>query len=328
MDTHSITARIDDTLDEALGRCAPHPYALLDFPAHSNIGDSAIWLGTLAKLRKRLGSFPAYVSRNKAFPTHLDQVMPEGPLLLLGGGNFGDLWPGFWENRVAILDRFPHRKIVQLPQSIHFSCSESLPLKETRRAIARHSDFTMMVRDTASLDFARENFDCPVYLCPDMAFALGPLHTDTRPEVPVLALMRDDQERHASRSQETTARDSVRVTDWIEPYNLPWAGKIAERLARSAPLPSRTLMAWLERAYRLKAEKELRRGIDLLAQGHRVVTDRLHGHILCSLMGKTHVVLDNHYGKVFNYINTWAGDHPPFMAKSFTEALRAVQEFN
>ena len=47
----------------AHARCCdpPGPLALVDFPDHSNVGDSAIWLGEMAYLRKS-GRLPAYYS--------------------------------------------------------------------------------------------------------------------------------------------------------------------------------------------------------------------------------------------------------------------------
>lgn len=42
-------------------------------------------------------------------------------------------------------------------------------------------------------------------------------------------------------------------------------------------------------------------GIRLLGQASRIVTDRLHGHILALLLGKEHAILDNAMGKVLSY---------------------------
>jgi pyruvyl transferase EpsO len=39
-----------------------------------------------------------------------------------------------------------------------------------------------------------------------------------------------------------------------------------------------------------------------------VVTDRLHTHILCLLLGIPHAVLDNNYGKVGRFISCWTSD--------------------
>lgn len=107
---------IEQCLDHVFHDVTGSKWTLLDFPAHANVGDSAIWLGTLRFLKSRFRSAPAFVSRNKEFPKNIEQIAPNGPILLHGGGNFGDLWDGFWQNRVGILTQFPNRKIVQMPQ--------------------------------------------------------------------------------------------------------------------------------------------------------------------------------------------------------------------
>jgi exopolysaccharide biosynthesis predicted pyruvyltransferase EpsI len=42
-----------------------------------------------------------------------------------------------------------------------------------------------------------------------------------------------------------------------------------------------------------------------LSRGRVVITDRLHGHILCLLLGLPHVLLDNSIGKLSAYFETW-----------------------
>jgi pyruvyl transferase EpsO len=39
-----------------------------------------------------------------------------------------------------------------------------------------------------------------------------------------------------------------------------------------------------------------------------VVTDRLHAHLLCLLLGLPHVVLNDRHGKVRGYWETWRHD--------------------
>jgi pyruvyl transferase EpsO len=53
------------------------------------------------------------------------------------------------------------------------------------------------------------------------------------------------------------------------------------------------------------AAQRLRFGAQMLGRSDVVVTDRLHGHILSLLLGKPHVVLDNSYGKVRSFFETW-----------------------
>nr|KAG5697702.1 hypothetical protein BaRGS_000587 [Batillaria attramentaria] len=53
------------------------------------------------------------------------------------------------------------------------------------------------------------------------------------------------------------------------------------------------------------AHNELMNGLLFLQRGRVVVTDRLHGHILCVLLNIPHVLLDNADNKLSSYYNTW-----------------------
>lgn len=318
----------NEILDKAVGKESDPPWALLDFPTHSNVGDSAIWLGTLALLEARFSERPSYVTPNAGYPASLDKYMPEGPVFLNGGGNFGDIWHGFWENRVAILRHFKHRRLVQMPQSIHFSDLQGEALIQTQHAISKHPDFTMLVRDHPSLDFALANFDCPVYLCPDMAFGLHHLSSRTLSTASVFALMREDLERRDDGSAAKILLQYARVNDWINAKRPPFIDRFIPRLTRRIPQLNRHLMAPLEATYRRQADRHLKRGIELLSQGELIITDRLHGHILSTLMRKKHIVLDNSYGKIFNYIDTWPDDGFTVKAENVEDAVKMLQEFS
>ena len=70
------------------------PYALVDFPDHPNVGDSAIWLGEIAMLRAVGAGDPAYVCRWDDFDeAAFRDACPTGPIFIHGGGNLGDIWP-------------------------------------------------------------------------------------------------------------------------------------------------------------------------------------------------------------------------------------------
>ena len=169
-------------------------YALLDFPDHANVGDSAIWLGEIAMLRAITGRDPDHVCTWDAFDADaFRRDSPAGVVLLHGGGNLGDIWPHHQHFREAMLAEFRDRTIVQLPQSIHFRAGEGLD--RFAACVAAHPDFHLYVRDAQSLDLA-QRLSCTVALAPDSAFALG-----AQPRGPadcdVLMLMRtDEKERH------------------------------------------------------------------------------------------------------------------------------------
>lgn len=49
-------------------------------------------------------------------------------------------------------------------------------------------------------------------------------------------------------------------------------------------------------------------GFDLLGSARFVMTDRLHGHILSTVIGVPHVLMDSKLGKNLNFHNTWTRD--------------------
>ncbi|WP_174888114.1 polysaccharide pyruvyl transferase family protein, partial [Novosphingobium pentaromativorans] len=159
------------------------PLALVDFPDHSNVGDSAIWLGEMAWLRAQ-GRTPAYTAAlNNVSVDDLRQACPAGPILIHGGGNFGTSWMKHEELRLHLLESFPGRPIVQLPQSIHYN--DEAAAAKMARAIAAHGAFTLLTRDIASFEFARRQFDCDVHLAPDSALMMGPQEREASQE-PIL----------------------------------------------------------------------------------------------------------------------------------------------
>jgi pyruvyl transferase EpsO len=52
------------------------------------------------------------------------------------------------------------------------------------------------------------------------------------------------------------------------------------------------------------------RAAQLVADHRQVVTNRMHCHILASLLGVPSVLLDNSYGKCSAYFSAWHADLP------------------
>ena len=133
--------------------------ALVNFPNHGNPGDSAIWLGARASLR-RLGVRVRYRCAWSNFdPAALAAAHRDGPVLLNGGGNFGDLYQGQQGVRERILAELRDRRLIQLPQSIHFANGRNLD--RNRRLVAQHGNVVLMLRELRSLEFAQRHFEAP-----------------------------------------------------------------------------------------------------------------------------------------------------------------------
>ena len=54
-----------------------------------------------------------------------------------------------------------------------------------------------------------------------------------------------------------------------------------------------------------RREKHVNNAIEFLSEYPLVITTRLHGFILCYLLGIPVIVLDNSYGKNKNFYDTW-----------------------
>lgn len=308
-----LIARAQGDIDRALA-CVVElvgnsDYALVDFPDHSNVGDSAIWCGEIAWLERRIGRAPSYVcALNPQWPI-LDAVAERGVILIHGGGNFGDLWPRHQMFRHELLRRYRGRPIMQLPQSIHFSAEDLLT--ETKAAIAAHGAFTLCVRDDWSLEFAEQNLECRVVKSPDMAFCLGPIDRPNRPSLERLALLRTDKE---VRERTLPLSKDIKVADWLDDEPGLYRRARFRGLRRAAQNALYSGLSRRQREYhRLNALAEMRvqRGLRLLSQAKYIVTNRLHAHILSTLLGIPHTVLDNSYGKIGRYMQAhktqWSG---------------------
>jgi pyruvyl transferase EpsO len=293
-----LQGMIDDCLRDDLA--GDRPLAILDFPDIRNCGDSAIWLGEMAYLASR-GKRPAYVSRMRDFsPEALERAVPEGPLFIHGGGNFGDLWVSHQDFREAVLERFPHRRIIQFPQSIHYRSQARIG--QTARAISRHRNFLLLVRDEESRDFAEKHFDCEVRLCPDMAFWIGAVEPEAA-EFPVLAMLRADLEKTGE--VDRSAYPGLPIEDWItESARRVRVSKAAGAASAFLALkPAEMRLRKLDAA----AHNRFRRGIRQISRGEAIVTDRLHVHICSLLIGRPHAVLDNSYGKIGRFMAAFSG---------------------
>lgn len=319
----TLRDRIRTTLDPILDDYSE--CVLVGFPDSSNVGDSAIWLGELSWLRER-GVRVAYRCHERDYDAKiLEESSPKGLILLHGGGNLGDLWPRLQQLRERVIHDFPRRPIVQLPQTIHFG--DGAALGRARAIFDSHPDLTIAVRDTASLGFARREFRARSVLCPDMAFYLGALSISRVKDADVLWLRRTDLEAvpHAG----VLGGAKTVVTDWLDPRP-PAVRRLREAvqpLGLRYPRKLRLLRRFSEATFDYQARQRMDFGCGLLARGKVVITDRLHGHILSLLLGIPHVILDNSYGKLRHFHDTWTRSMPHVRwAESPADARAAAEQ--
>jgi exopolysaccharide biosynthesis predicted pyruvyltransferase EpsI len=272
-------------------------YALLDFPDHANVGDSAIWAGEIALLREVTGKDPAYVCTTLNYrEDDLRRQCPSGVVFIHGGGNLGDIWPQHQRFREAVIAQLTDRTVIQLPQSIKFR--DAANIAAFAAVVAAHPAFKLYVRDVPSRDFALTKLGCAAELVPDSAFGLG-LQRARRSKTAVFVLARQDHEAQALDWSPLTQMPGVVLDDWLrDDRAFRLIGRVRRKLQAMFGTSRAALYNWL-------ATARVERGLAMLASGDMVVTDRLHGHILSTLLDRPQITLDNDYGKIAGYAASW-----------------------
>ena len=263
---------------------------LFNFAAFENKGDPAITVGEL-QIIKKLGIelvFHCATTRCEddavKYAKQLSTKYSTKELVILmhGGGNLlSYLREDF--NRKRVLDNFPYFEVILFPQSIWHNASGD----ETHyfeQVYSTHKHLTFLYRDRNSYKLGKQLFPrVKCFLMPDMAFNIGPTQRFMQPTHDILWLRRSDTESMMHEIPVNAINYDVILSDWWE-----W----------KTPKGS----SWLEDANLMTAN-----GMMFLQRGRVVITDRLHGHILCVLCGIPHVVIDTVNKKITSYMESWTG---------------------
>jgi pyruvyl transferase EpsO len=297
---------------------AGSPIVYLDYPTHFNAGDLLINLGAEKCFRalrynvlNRKSIFelsanswdPPQSSVSPMTFKFLDRLSANVIIVFHGGGNFGDIYPAYQRMRKQIIERYRDRRIVVLPQSLHYS--DGRALEEDFRALARHPDLHIYLRDQHSWETCTAH-GLRARLLPDMAHALW-----TAPELSDgiqisdrrLTLYRTDDEVHSERSRQQQSFD---WPDLVRPQDtLVWR---LLRRAMTLGVDPKSFVTW--RAWYWERDRIVRRALAVYRQHSEVVTDRLHGLILAALLKRPVQYVDNSYGKLSRYVDTWLRESP------------------
>lgn len=339
--------KIKDRLHSSLSVLKAFPECvLLDYPCHLNIGDHAIGIGEALFLNSVAGTKIQYLASIDTFSEHRMKAHgKDAPIFFHGGGNLGDLWPRYQRFREQIISRYTDRPIVVFPQTIYFRNPDNL--SKAAMIFNRHPDLTIFTREQQSYELALKYFSkCKVFKAPDMAFQLMDIsEIPLKPEQTddILYLSRQDLESPGVFAFENLESSNIHIEDWgFYRYKFLYGLVLThkERLQRFLPdafillrslwqklsiSPSLliSLDAW-KRHHKLSEKiaipyrsDMLRNSLSVVYAGmyqlsryRFVITNRLHGHIICLLLGIPHILLPNSYYKNESFYNSWTAQIP------------------
>ncbi|KAI8667163.1 hypothetical protein LRP88_01086 [Fusarium phalaenopsidis] len=279
-----------------------------------NKGDAAIWsaqqilLSILGIETMEACRFMHQGCDMEKFRKGLEDHRPHSAIIMAGGGNFNDY---YWEDqpsRMKMISTFTNVSIRAFPQSIFMNNPERINL--THVAFKKHHDLQLAARDKPSYDWLLDNFGqtdgIDNDLIPDIAFMWGN-RSDFRVNTPkthdILILARKDAE--------ISAGDSAMIPFGEGRIDLGGAvGNVTYRKVdwKFTETPDIDNKDNREHGKNQRAWAKSMAGFDLLGSARFVITDRLHGHILSTVIGVPHVLMDSKLGKNLNFHNTWTRD--------------------
>lgn len=289
-------------------------YVLWGLPYHENVGDTLIWQGELEFLKNIPHRCLGTCGWNRLSST---QPLPAGTTILLHGGGFlGDVWRDAWNNMLTHLTAYAHHPIVLLPNTLYYADQNLLQLDAQRMKV--FNQLTICLRDKRSFHLAQSHFSNPTLLVPDMAFCIPPTSLRKRVNTPptrhTLLLQRADKEaKHIS----PLLTSNIELHDWPTVGEaVQWQDHLFEWVQRATSCTSRRahliypLMQRVEAALALHLYRPylIRSGVNLMSPYQHIITTRLHGLILSMLLNKPVAYIDNSYGKLSTFYNTWLTD--------------------
>ena len=281
--------------------------ALLDVPSHRNFGDHLLHLGQLEYLR-RIGvkvklEGTEYVAINKP----MSVLHPEGPILLSGGGNFGDLWHDIQIWREKFVASHRDRRILMMPNSIYFQQESNL--RAAQEAFSSHPDLTLLLRDNRSVAFAEEHFASnAIVYCPDIGLGCPLNLPAAASKSDVIMLRRGDRDADLWPLPEGVSCTS---TDWQLPDRrdtiarmLAFPDRVGNKVDRLAVPTARLRTTTYPLISRICVTEAMR----TLAKGRVLVTDRMHAAVMGAMLGMPTVALDLAYRNAGS-ARTWGPIH-------------------
>lgn len=265
------------------------------------------------------------------FRAKLQDHKPHSAIIMAGGGKFND---HYWEDqppRMKMIESFTDYPIRAFPQSVWMRNPERIDA--TKEAFSKHKDLQLAVRDRPSWEWLDKTFSTydgiQSDLVPDIAFMWGnrsDFRTNTEKTYvshfksileiltvqshDILILARKDMEISEGDSSEIPYGDSEldlggRVGK-VKINKIDW--KFTETPDINGPTEQHPNWAPAEKGKNQIAWAKSIEGFRELGSARFVITDRLHGHILSTIIGVPHVLMDSKLCKNLHFHNTWTRD--------------------
>ncbi|MEG4589163.1 polysaccharide pyruvyl transferase family protein [Microcoleus sp. MOSTC5] len=309
-----MLAKFVDTLHISLENIGSiEECSLLNYPDYLNVGDHLIWLGEIYYLTTVLKTKIKYVASGIADFSEevMEKQAGKAPIILQGGGNLGDLWREHQEFREYIISKYRDRQIIIMPQSIYFENTSNL--KKAADIFNSHPNLTLFVRENSSEKIAIKYFhNCQIIKTPDIAFQLLNMScfasNKTCEKSSILYHCRTDKELKEDFYTDFIFQlPNLVIEDWISSEWKIW--RSCKSILETSQADPQHFPAIFDSLYDPDVHRIswiiMHKAIEQFRQHRLIITNRLHGHILCILLRIPHIFLANSYHKNESFYDTW-----------------------
>ncbi|HWO76915.1 MAG TPA: polysaccharide pyruvyl transferase family protein [Bacillus sp. (in: firmicutes)] len=261
---------------------------------YGNLGDVAI---TKAQITFIKDAFPnhkivtVYLNEINSMLVPLKKLVNSKDIItIIGGGNMGDLYEVFEEQRRGIISFFPDNKIISFPQTIDFTKSTvgEQSLHKTIEVYSKHPNLHVFAREPQSFEIMKECFKANhVYQVPDIVLYLNKANPELKRDGIILCLREDAEQKISNKNKQQLLNSITETYKEILYYDT----HIGD-----------------ENYSKEQADIELDKIWDCFKKSKVVVTDRLHGMIFCAITKTPCVVLPNSNHKIAGTYYKWLSD--------------------
>lgn len=283
-------------LENRIKHLQQNAIVLFNVPDHNNLGDHAISIGERTFFQDYFPDRQVCEITTKEWSlggsAQLLRKLPDDALIFFHGGGFlGSLWQWEEDNLCDVVSKLGDRTCIVLPQTLYFSDGvDGQALKDKRISFyASHRNVVFFLRDKRSYDLCRHVLpDNQCYLFPDTTYYMDGHPDSSIHRNGVVFCFRVDQEK--------TLDDDIKrqVTDVLENFGVPITA--TDTVIDHNVRPCSRLAA---------VESKL----DQFRHAQLVVTDRLHGLILCAIT-RTPCLAFNNISKKVQGAYDWVAKDP------------------
>lgn len=262
---------------------------LMQTPTHRNLGDHAIAYAqkqfVLESLIDAIIIEIPYQEVYKKLRSIKKVLNKEDSIIIIGGGNMGDLYVYEEYMRRNIIKYFNNYKVISFPQSIYYSetISGKVELNKSKRAYSKNKNLIIAAREKESYEKMKTLYgEDKVILTPDIVLSLDKREKSIREGI--LTCLRNDKEKKLRASDESELYQRLRK----KYTNVTIIDTLVDK---DVPINQR--------------ETELNKMWKAIRESEVVITDRLHGMIFCAITATPCIVFRNSNNKIEQSYNNW-----------------------